>query len=490
MKKVTGLYFCFLAGFLLLEICLSLSLILTGCYLLLGPLFLLKINAQKLTLKAYVQGLFWVGVICYLLLPFSPLSLIRLLEHIPLPLTVTNAFFYKRIFWLGLLGGLYLVGYYVCLRLLPSSNLQLLTEKNFLQQLRKNFDTSRSKHTFIFLILLFFSAVTFLGTTLAVSDLMVVGKVSALGYFVSVSVSKQILLLWLLHQRLSFETRTLNFKASLFFLTLAVCGSAFVTWQKLTLPREKIPLIISHRGVDGTDGVQNTIPALIKTHQRAHPAYVELDIQLTLDQHFVVSHDEDLRKLAKKELHINQSPLEELTKVQVFEHAKKAPLADFTLYLAKAQQLDQPLLIEFKLGNVPVSPYVTQFLTLYGKEIKKDQIHSMDLLAITTLKRSFSKASAGFILPFVLFGLPKNQADFYSVSAPTVTKEFITKAHKDHKKIYLWTLEQKKQALEAQTLGADAIITDEPSQIKASLQTATPVDHFKAKVRLLLKGAL
>lgn len=139
MKKVTGLYFCFLAGFLLLEICLSLSLILTGCYLLLGPLFLLKINAQKLTLKAYVQGLFWVGVTYYLLLPFSPLSLIRLLEHIPLPITVTNAFFYKRIFWLGLLGGLYLVGYYVCLRLLPSSNLQLLTEKSFFTALVQKF---------------------------------------------------------------------------------------------------------------------------------------------------------------------------------------------------------------------------------------------------------------------------------------------------------------------------------------------------------------
>lgn len=490
MKKVTALYLFFLAGFSLLELCLSLSLTLTGLYLLLGPLFLLKVNAQKITLKGYGQGLFWVGVICYLLLPFSPLSLIRLLEHFPLPLAVTNVFFYKRIFWLGLLGGLYLVGYYVCLQLLPNSNLQLSTETSFLQRLRKNFEASPPKKTFYFLLFLFFCAAVFLEATLALSNVLVFGKVSALCYLVSVSVVKQMLLLWLLHQRLSFEARNLNISASLFCLTLVVCGSAFVTWQKLTLPREKMPLTISHRGVDGTDGVQNTIPALIKTHQRAHPAYVELDIQLTLDQHFVVSHDEDLRKLAKKELHINQSPLDELTQIQVFEHAKKAPLADFTLYLAKAKQLDQPLLIEFKLGDTPVTPYVTQFLALYGKELKKDQIHSMDLLAITTLKRSFSKASAGFILPFVLFGLPENQADFYSVSAPTVTKEFITKAHQEHKKIYLWTLDQKRQALEAQTLGADAIITDEPSQIKSSLQTATPADHFKAKVRLLLKGAL
>lgn len=195
MKKVNGLYLFFLAVFLLLEICLSLSLPLTGLYLLLGPLFLLKVNAQKITLKGYGQGLFWVGVICYLLLPFSPLSLIRLLEHFPLPLAVTNALFYKRIFWLGLLGGLYLVGYYVCLRLLPSSNLQLLTEKNFLQQLRKNFDTSRSKHTFGFLILLFFSASAFLGATLGLSHVLVFGKLSALCYVVSASVSKQILLL-------------------------------------------------------------------------------------------------------------------------------------------------------------------------------------------------------------------------------------------------------------------------------------------------------
>lgn len=57
------------------------------------------------------------------------------------------------------------------------------------------------------------------------------------------------------------------------------------------------PLIISHRGVDAKNGVQNTIPALRKTAQ-AKPNYIEIDIQETKDHKFVVMHDENLKQLA------------------------------------------------------------------------------------------------------------------------------------------------------------------------------------------------
>ncbi|WP_054750692.1 glycerophosphoryl diester phosphodiesterase membrane domain-containing protein [Lacticaseibacillus thailandensis] len=54
------------------------------------------------------------------------------------------------------------------------------------------------------------------------------------------------------------------------------------------------PLTISHRGVDGNNGVQNTIPAMRRT-AREHPDYIEIDVHETKDDQFVVLHDENLR---------------------------------------------------------------------------------------------------------------------------------------------------------------------------------------------------
>ncbi|WP_375663973.1 glycerophosphodiester phosphodiesterase family protein, partial [Bartonella sp. CL63NXGY] len=55
----------------------------------------------------------------------------------------------------------------------------------------------------------------------------------------------------------------------------------------------KQPVTISHRGVAEKNGVQNTIPALKKTH-KLHPTYVEMDVHETKDHQFVVLHDENL----------------------------------------------------------------------------------------------------------------------------------------------------------------------------------------------------
>lgn len=63
------------------------------------------------------------------------------------------------------------------------------------------------------------------------------------------------------------------------------------------------PVTISHRGVVERNGVQNTIPAMEKTH-RLHPDYIEMDIHETKDHQFVVMHDENLKELAG----VNKAP--------------------------------------------------------------------------------------------------------------------------------------------------------------------------------------
>ena len=58
---------------------------------------------------------------------------------------------------------------------------------------------------------------------------------------------------------------------------------------------DRKPVTISHRGVNGNNGVQNTLDSLIETN-KAKPDYVEMDIQETKDHQFIVMHDFNLRR--------------------------------------------------------------------------------------------------------------------------------------------------------------------------------------------------
>ena len=91
-------------------------------------------------------------------------------------------------------------------------------------------------------------------------------------------------------------------------------------------------MTISHRGVAEENGVQNTIPALKRTH-RLHPDYVELDVHETKDQQFVVLHDENLKELAGVNKRPRQLSLKQLTRLTVHENGHQAKLASFTTYL-------------------------------------------------------------------------------------------------------------------------------------------------------------
>ncbi len=257
---------------------------------------------------------------------------------------------------------------------------------------------------------------------------------------------------------------------------------------ELSLLERKKRVVQEISGVDGKNGVQNTLPALNKTKHAAKPAYVELDIQETADRRFVVSHDEDLRKLAHKNLVIADNSLEQLTQVKLKENGHVAYVASFDSYLKQAQKLKQPLLVELKVNQGTGEKFSAYFCEVYGRKLtKKDAVHSMDLSAINELKQRVPKMQAGYILPFNLFSLAENKADFYSLEYKTATKNFIKTAHANGKKVYLWTVNSPQQALMAWVLGADGVITDEPSKVEKSLADHSSKTYLKANLKLYLK---
>jgi Glycerophosphoryl diester phosphodiesterase len=175
------------------------------------------------------------------------------------------------------------------------------------------------------------------------------------------------------------------------------------------------PVTISHRGVDDSNEVQNSIPALEKT-AKEKPDYIEMDVQETKDHQFVVYHDSSLKKLAGINKRPAQMTLNELTKVPIHENGYTAHIASFDDYLRAATNAHQKLLVEFKRNSTDTSDFVRLFAKRYGKQLQQngDMVHSLNYNYIEQSKEYMPKVKASYILSFNLSGVPISRAnDFY-----------------------------------------------------------------------------
>lgn len=463
---------------------------------------LLATTLTKQTGKNYLAKLFYIVILLFLWLPFSALSFsLERLNQVALSLPLSAWIFTNRRILLGLGLLIFLVLYYLALRSFLGIIPYFTTSASLKETLKQSF--AKTKHHFWH----YAKYIVLGGASLWGVDLLglwattlVTTPSIAIIYAVSFWTLKQILLLSLVFWSIKSELISrpavalpANWKkwGAGVLVLLALGIQVNLAYKALNVDPGAQPLVISHRGVDGKNGVQNTLPALDKTTHTAKPAYVELDIQETADRRFVVSHDENLRKLAHKNLVIADNSLEQLTQVKLKENGHVAYVASFDSYLKQAQKLKQPLLVELKINQGTGKKFSEYFCELYGKKLaKKDAVHSMDLAAINELKQHLPKMQAGYILPFNLFSLAENKADFYSLEYKTATKNFIQAAHANGKKVYLWTINSPKQALMAWVLGADGVITDEPSKIEKSLADHSSKTYLKANLKLYLKGMI
>ena len=460
---------------------------------------LLAPTLTKQTDKNYFAKLFYIVILVFLWLPFSALSFsLERLNQVALSLSLSAWIFTYRQLILGIGSMLFLVLYYLALSSFLGIVPYFTTSASFKETLKQSF--SKTKHhiwhyaKYIILGGISLLLVDLLG--LWATTLVTTPRIAVL-YAVSFWTLKQVLVLSLvfwsvkseLPKRLAVVLPAKWKKWGAGVLVLLALGiQVNLAHKALNVDPGTLPLVISHRGVDGKNGVQNTLPALNKTKHAAKPAYVELDIQETADRRFVVSHDEDLRKLAHKNLVIADNSLEQLTQVKLKENGHVAYVASFDSYLKQAQKLKQPLLVELKVNQGTGEKFSAYFCEVYGRKLtKKDAVHSMDLSAINELKQRIPKMQAGYILPFNLFSLAENKADFYSLEYKTATKNFIKTAHANGKKVYLWTVNSPQQALMAWVLGADGVITDEPSKVEKSLADHSSKTYLKANLKLYLK---
>ncbi|MDT7019674.1 glycerophosphodiester phosphodiesterase [Levilactobacillus namurensis] len=235
------------------------------------------------------------------------------------------------------------------------------------------------------------------------------------------------------------------------------------------------PLTIAHRGVDNGNGVQNTIPALIKT-SREKPDYVEMDVQETKDHQFVVLHDTNLKALAGLKRQVGDMTLRELTRVTVTENGHQAKVPSFAAYLKAAHAHHQKLLVEIKTNKATTRDLPERFIKQFGPTLlaHHDQVHTLSYRIMTALRQQDPHQFVSYILPYNLT-FPYTDANAYTMEATTLNDAFIDQAAKHHQRVYAWDIDDVTLLDQMMFLGVNGIITDNLHDMQVEIKSNT--DH-------------
>lgn len=235
------------------------------------------------------------------------------------------------------------------------------------------------------------------------------------------------------------------------------------------------PLTIAHRGVDNGNGVQNTIPAMVKT-SKERPDYVEMDIRMTKDHQFVVMHDGNLKSLAGLNRSVASMTLRQLTKVTVTENGYQAKIPSFNHYLNTAIKHHQKLLIEIKTGSADTPDLSERFYRQFGQRIltNHEQVHTLSYKVMDKLKKEHPQLFVSYIMPYNLT-FPRTRANAYTMESTTLNDSFVDQANREHKKVYAWDIDDVNSLDQMIFMGANGVITNNLGLIQQEIKDNT--DH-------------
>jgi glycerophosphoryl diester phosphodiesterase len=222
--------------------------------------------------------------------------------------------------------------------------------------------------------------------------------------------------------------------------------------------------IIAHRGASA-DAPENTLAAMeLAIHQGAD--WVEIDVQETAEGEVVVIHDSDLKKVGGSGLRVFQAPLEELQSVDI------GSWMDPTFSDQRVPTLQQVLALCKDRINIVIE------LKYYGLETQLEQsvadivdtagmssqivVMSLHYAGVQTMKSIRPEWRVGLLSSVAMGDVTRLEVDFLAINANFASRSFIRRAHRQHKKVLVWTVNDPVSMSAMMSKGVDGIITDKP----------------------------
>lgn len=225
-------------------------------------------------------------------------------------------------------------------------------------------------------------------------------------------------------------------------------------------------LVIAHRG-DTKAGVENTLPAM-EAALRLGVDGIETDLRLTRDDEIVLFHDDDLQRLAGRDLKVEESTLGELKGIRI--SGGPIPTLEELLDLAGEKAL---LNLEIKTVH-PFNTTLEKKLVRLLKTFRLSDsilVSSFHPLPLWRLKRLAPGLPKGYLFASRLF-LHRRVIPWiapFSVNAPLsdASQSLAETVHRSGMRFFVWTVNDQNDMQRTIEMGADGLITDEPRKLLA-----------------------
>ena len=222
---------------------------------------------------------------------------------------------------------------------------------------------------------------------------------------------------------------------------------------------------IAHRGYV-EKGVENSIEAL-EAAAEAGVDYVEMDVLMTKDNKFIVMHDYNLKRLAGINKKVQDMTYNELVGLPISQSGHTSKIPSFEEYVKRAEELKIKLLVELKPSGDEPENFAEMFVKKFRKlgVERKFKIMSLDLGLVRKIEKIAPEIETGFVIPLQFGDFDNSKIDFYVIEDFSYRHDLALKAHRMHRKIFVWTLNTRSEISKYLQEPIDGIISDELEMI-------------------------
>ena len=225
-----------------------------------------------------------------------------------------------------------------------------------------------------------------------------------------------------------------------------------------------MPLVIAHRG-DSSRALENSLEAL-RLALSLSVDMVEIDIRKSMDSELYVMHDRHTGRTSDKNVDIEQSRSDEVSRVKL-KNGEPIPTLKDVLSLFTGN-----VGLNLEIKSEGAGRLAAEHLrdSGYRGPVLISSFLENEILAVRAVAPFIS--TSGIFDAFTMQNLTAYCAKRYSLISlrkKTVSRELIIACHNHGIRVYVWTVDDEADMKKFITWGVDGIYTNKPSLLKEML---------------------
>ena len=266
------------------------------------------------------------------------------------------------------------------------------------------------------------------------------------------------------YQEEKFITPVLFQKSFRFVISISLLASLLLGYVGAMIfddlfPKEYATEVIAHRG-GGDLSTENTVES-IRAAIEAGATASEIDVQRTADGHYVIFHDNTLKRLCNDPHTIQELTLEEIKKLRITApdgHQVRIATLEEILNTAK-DEIKLYIELKGKSAGMQMANDVYQML-VERNMVNQVRIISLNANLITQVEKMYPDVETEYLCYIAYGQLESMEVDAIGLEEELATTKRIDNLHDAGKKVDVWTANSFGSIIRFMVSNVDGIITD------------------------------